>query len=147
MRYDPKAVRFDFAGYDHTGRLAVLVEAKRRANTDAGWASMLRRNLLAHGTPPTADLFVVVVPDRLYVWRTSSPADALPDHVIDARPLLEPYFTRVGETSETIAPEAFEMLISWWLEDLTRRDVAEDLLKPSGLPGAVRGGRIEREAA
>lgn len=138
---------FDLAGYDHTGRLAVLVEAKRRAGTDPGWASELRRNLFARGGVPQADLFAVIVPDRLYVWRASSPADAMPDHVIDARPLLAPYFARVGVTSDAIAPEAFEMLVSWWLDDLTRQDIVEDALKPSGLPGAVRGGRIEREAA
>jgi hypothetical protein len=138
---------FDFAGYDRSGRLAVLVEAKRRDGTDVSWASKLRRNLLAHGDPPEADLFVVVVPDWLYVWRASSPIDALPDHVVDARPLLGPYFARVGVTAETIAPEAFEMLVSWWLDDLTRREVTEDSLIPSVLPNAVRGGRIEREAA
>lgn len=138
--------RFDLAGYDHTGRLAVLVEAKRRAGTDSGWASELRRNLFERGVPQ-ADLFAVIVPDRLYVWRASSPTGARPDHMIDARPLLAPYFARVGVSPDAITPEAFEMLVSWWLDDLTRQDVVADVLEPSGLPRAVRGGRIEREAA
>ena len=43
-----------------------------------------------------------------------------------------------------IAAWAAVMLVSWWLDDLTR---GEDASQPSGLFGAVRGGRIEHEAA
>lgn len=147
MQETRSGIRFDFAGYDHAGRLSVLVEAKRRAGTDATWAAQLRRNLLAHGAIPSADLFVVIVPDRLYVWRSSSPAEAPPAHEIDARPLLAPYFAQVSASPETISPEAFELLVGWWLDDLTHTEAVEEALKPSGLPTAVRGGRIEYEAA
>ncbi len=147
VHQERSGIRFDFAGYDDAGRLAVLVEAKRRAGTDATWAAQLRRNLFAHGSIPEADLFAVIVPDRLYVWRASSPMDALPEHDIDARPLLAPYFSQVGASPETIAPEAFELLVGWWLDDLTHKEVVEGTLTPSGLPSAVRGGRIAYEAA
>jgi hypothetical protein len=66
---------FDFAVCDDAGRTRAIVEAKRSLGTDAAWAAQLRRNWLAHGLVPAADVFILV-PDRLYMWHGSTPAGA-----------------------------------------------------------------------
>jgi hypothetical protein len=140
---------FDFAVHDHTGRLTALVEARRRLGTSADWATQFRHNVLAHGPPPRADLFVLIVPDRLYIWQASAPADARPTYEVDARTLFAPYFQRIGVGPEQIEPMAFELLVAWWLEDLAREGMAPGTseLSRSGLLDAVSGARISREAA
>jgi hypothetical protein len=124
-----------------------MIEARRRLRTDGSWAAQFRGNLLAHGQPLTADLLAIIVPDRLYIWRSSDPPDAPPTHEIDARPLLAPYFERVGVRPEQIQPLAFEDLVGWWLNDLARGDVAPVTpeLSMSGLLEAVSGAQIMHE--
>lgn len=148
-RYTGLIMRFDFVVYDASDRPRVIVEAKRRLGTDARWAAQLRRNWLVHGPLPEADLFVLVLPDHIYIWNTSAPSDALPTDEADARPLLSPYFERIGTTPEQIDPQAFEILVAWWLQDLASkaRSGEQPTLAPSVLLDAVAGGRIVPQAA
>ncbi|OJH36061.1 hypothetical protein [Cystobacter ferrugineus] len=124
-----------------------MIEAKRRLRTDGSWAAQILGNLLAHGQPPPADLLAIIVPDRLYIWRSSDPPHAPPAYEIDTRPLLAPYFERIGVRPEQIQPMAFEALVSWWLNDLARGDVAPvtQELSKSGLLDAVSGAQIIHE--
>jgi hypothetical protein len=140
---------YDLAGYDRDGQLALVVEVKRRPHTTGEWAAAFRRNLLAHGDPPRARLFALIVPDRIYTWRVGAPAEAAPDAEIDARPLFESYFERAHADPEQIDPMAFELLVAWWLQDMARADheVVDPNLERSGLLRALAGGRIVREAA
>lgn len=142
-------MQYDFAAYDRAGQLKVVVEAKRRTHTSAEWASKFRRNLMAHGNAPPSELFAIVAPDKIYVWRGGAPLDARPDTEIDARPILAPYFERARVDPERIDALAFELLVAWWLEDIARREgaAADDPLNGSGLPQALAGGRIAREVA
>jgi hypothetical protein len=139
---------FDFAIHDTTGRLKALVEAKRRLGTNGSWAAQFRQNVSNHGRPPPADLFVLIVPDRLYIWQASTPPDARPTYEVDANALLAPYFQRIGVRPEQIEPMAFELLVAWWLEDLAREHVvpAASELSRSGLLDAISGARISHEA-
>jgi hypothetical protein len=140
---------FDFAVRDDAGRTRAIVEAKRSLGTNAAWAAQLRRNWMSHGLLPAADVFALVLPDRLYMWLGSPPPGALPDVDVDAGPLFAPYFQRVKTTPEQIDPQAFEMVVAWWLEDLADPRPAEE--RPSGVPpqlhDAVAGGRIVPTAA
>ncbi len=141
--------RFDIAVYNRSKHLTVIGEIKRRLNTTASWAAEFRRNTLAHGQAPTADLFVVVVPERLYLWQSSAPAEAMPSYEVDMRSVLNPYFERIGTSPKNIDPMAFELLISLWLQDLALaepKQVAPELLH-SGLFDAVSGGQILREVS
>jgi hypothetical protein len=142
-------MRFDFTVYDRSGRARAIVEAKRMLGTDTAWARQLRSNWLEHGPLPAADLFVVVVPDRIYIWNGDAPAAAGPLFDIDARPLLGPYFERIGISPEQFEPRAFEMLVAWWLRDLARKAPprAPSSLMPSALQDAVAGGQVVSEAA
>ena len=81
----------DLALYDRDGQLAALADLRRKLGTSRQWASELRRNILAHGGFPTVKFFLVVTPDRLYVWKDAGAEPRLvkPTYEIDARPLLE----------------------------------------------------------
>jgi hypothetical protein len=135
---------FDFTVYDPTGRPRATVEAKRRIGTNRVWAAELRRNWLEHGPLPASDVFILVLPDRLYAWNASAPDEALPDADLDAGPLLGPYFQRIHVTPEQIRPDAFDMLVAWWLEDIASRAPSTERQEsiPSWLREAVAGGRI-----
>jgi hypothetical protein len=142
-------MHFDLTVYDDAGRPRVTVEIKRSLGTNAAWAAQLRRNWLEHGLVPAADLFVIVLPDRLYLWRGSPPPSAFPDVDVDARPVFAPYFQRVATTPEKIYPEAFDMLVAWWLEDLATQTATDEHLAvvPAQLRDAIAGGHIVFRAA
>lgn len=91
---------------------------------------------------------MLIVPDRLYLWKLSESSDA-PPHEVDIRSALAPYFARVGVGPAQIEPMAFELLVSWWLNDLSRQEKPEQSTAPellrSGLFSALSGARIAHE--
>jgi hypothetical protein len=148
--------RADFALYDPEGQLTTLVEVKNKLGTSPDWAAKLRRNMLAHGGFHTVDFFLLVTPDRLYVWKDAGgkPVPVEPTYELDARSILQPYFSRAGVEPETISGMAFELIVAAWLADLTRAVGAAEKpggeaswLRDSGFLGAVRNGRVEYEVA
>jgi hypothetical protein len=130
------------------GRRTAVVEAKRRLGTDSRWAAQYWRNLRERRSIPSSDYFALIVPDRLYIWKSSAPPDA-PPFEVDARPVLAPYFERVGVGPGQIEPMAFELLVSWWLNDLARQGGDAQQVAPglshSGLLDAISGARIAHE--
>jgi hypothetical protein len=143
-------IPIDLALYERQGRLVGLVEVKNKLGTTIEWARQTRRNLLAHRDLPEADYFLIVTPDRLYIWRRSAsdPTAAEPDHVIDAREVFGRYFRDARLEPEAMSGFSFEMVVGSWLSDLARSDVelSRDL-RDSGLAAAIREGHIEYEAA
>lgn len=140
---------FDYIVYDDAGRPRAVVEAKSNLATNAMWAAQLRRNWLVHGMVPPADVFVLVLPDRLYMWHGSTPPGGLPDVDVDARNLFAPYFQRVDTTPEQIRPEAFDMMVAWWLEDLASPSATAErrAMIPPQLRDAIAGGHIVSSTA
>ncbi len=48
--------------------------------------------------------------------------------------------------AEKIHPMAFELMVSWWLEDLARGIPVElEILRTSGLPDALLGAQLARQ--
>jgi hypothetical protein len=146
--------RADLALYDRDGQLTAVVEIKNKIGTSPEWAAKLRRNILAHGGFRSADFFLLITPDRLYVWQGAgeTPVAVEPTFQIDARPLLQPYFDRAGLDSTAVSGQAFELLVAAWLSDLMRLRSPEpreqeSWLADSGFLGAVRDGRVEYEVA
>jgi hypothetical protein len=137
---------FDLAAYDQNGRRALLVEVKRRP-AEAAWAAEYRRNLISRGLLGGPELFLFVVPDRLFLWAAHAPADAPPTYETDARPLLARYFQRIGVRPDEIQPLAFEMLVLLWLQELANSEPTSvpAELRDSGLFAAVHGADIEHE--
>lgn len=145
----------DLALYDGSGRLTAIVEVKNRFGTSAVWAARTRRNILAHGGRWRSDFFLLITPDRLYVWKDAGgdPVERLPEYEADLGPVLAPYFENAGLDPRKVSGQAFELLVAAWLSDLTRssslpkdRKRQQDWLDESGFGTAVRDGRIEYEA-
>src|SRR5436190_15490117 len=146
----------DLALYDSHGQLAALADIRKRLGTSGKWATALRRNILAHGGFPSVEFFLVVTPDRLYVWKNAGmePRLVKPTYEVDARPLLEPYFKRIRRDPAEISGEGFELLVGSWLADLTRSGMApeqvsepDSWLMQSGFLNAVRNGRVDYQLA
>ena len=147
--------RADLALYDPSGRLTAIAEIKNKLGTSDDWAAKTRRNLLAHSSFSSADFFLLVTPDHLYVWKDSGDDldEQPPNYVADAETIFAPYFKRVGLSSQQVSGHAFELIVADWLGDVMRsskraKDTAgdESWLVSSGFYNAVKDGRIEYEA-
>jgi hypothetical protein len=141
---------------NRNGQLALVVEVKRKSNASPEWAAKFRRNILAHGTFPKAPYFLMVFPDKFYLWTNveAHPDQSEPTYTIDARPILEPYFERAGVTANEIGEQSLELIVSSWLGEIIHSDklpghmdASERWLIESGLYAALAGGRFEQEAA
>lgn len=88
----------DLALYDRSGRRTGIAEIKNKRGTSRDWAARTRRNLHAHGRASSADFFLLVTPDRLYVWggTGSEPIQGPPIYEADTRPRLAAYFESLG---------------------------------------------------
>lgn len=146
----------DLALYDRAGRLIAIVEVKNKQSTSPEWATKFRRNMLVHGGYSQAAFFLLVTPDRLYIWKNAGTAPPLvqPTYELDAQPLFAPYFERAGISPGDISGQAFELVVTAWLGDLVRSEEQQEvlteglrILAESGFLTAVRDGRIEYEEA
>ena len=144
----------DIAIFDRSGQIAAVAEIKRQLGTSRDWAAQLRRNLLAHGIRRVGDYFLLITPERLYLWKDAgkNPEKVPPTHEADMRPEFARYFESAGIDPDSISGAAFKLLVGAWFGQLTRlEDEAEDLsasrswLAESGLLSTVKDGRIEFE--
>ena len=150
------ATRPDFVLYDRHGRLAAIVEVKAKRGTSSRWAAEFRRNLLAHDAFQQAPFFLLITPDKVYLWKeTSRPGGAgsspiPPDYELDAKSLFRRYLERAGLNPEDVSGQAFELIVMSWLGDLILQlpDVTQQPeLEDSGLPQAAKDGRVAYPAA
>lgn len=146
----------DFIAYDPKGRIVLLAEAKSRRGTSEVWAAKFRRNMLAHGMLPKSKYFLIATPERIYGWNEDnlSTDEVLPQFTIDARKALAGYFTRLNQDPVNIGPEAFELLILSWLNDIAgsteyngELDPSVKSLSDSGLLTSLRQAQIEMNPA
>ncbi|MBD1804340.1 hypothetical protein H6F98_02490 [Microcoleus sp. FACHB-SPT15] len=148
--------RWDLSVDNRDGQLALVVEVKRKTNASSEWAAQLRRNILAHGTFPKAPYVLMVFPDNFYLWTDAEACleQSEPTYMIDARPILEPYFERAGVTAEQISGQSLELIVASWLGEIIHAeklpenvDSSQHWLIESGLYAAIAGGKFEHEAA
>ena len=59
----------DFAIYDRAGQLAAVAEVTSKTGTTHEWATQFRRNILAFDGIPGSDFFLLLTPDRYYLWK------------------------------------------------------------------------------
>ena len=140
----------DLAAYDRSGQVMVLVQIKTKLGASREWAERFRRNIIAHGSLPPAKFFLLVLPDRFFLWEGA--AQSPEEH--DAGPVLRPYFERAGVTPDAISSAGFELIVSSWLSEVLRADPTLDdsdklpaWLIESGLLDAIQGGYVRHEAA
>ena len=148
---------WDLAVYSKDGQLVLVVQVKGKLNASAQWASQLRSNILAHGIYPKAPYFLMVFPDKFYLW-TNEDAQldiSEPTYAVDARPILKPYLDKAGITpGQKISSQSLVLLVASWLSKIIYSDLplgemdeSERSLVDSGLYAAIAGGSFGREAA
>ncbi|HEY9825815.1 MAG TPA: hypothetical protein V6D19_10230 [Stenomitos sp.] len=148
--------RWDLSVDNRNGQLALVVEVKRKTKVSPEWAAELRRNILAHGTFPKAPYFLMVFPDKFYLWSNAEAeqAQSKPTYTIDASPILQPYLDRAGVTADKISGVSLELIVTSWLSEILHSnqipeniDASQQWLIESGLYAALVGGQLEHEAA
>ena len=146
------SIKWDLTAYNRDSQLVLVVEVKSKLDTSPTWAAQLRRNILAHGTFPNAPYFLMAFPDRFYLWKnTGSNHEPLePTYVIDARPILQPYFEQSGVTADQVSGQSLELIVASWLSEVIHKtpdelDASQQWLIDSGLYDAVAGGSLDRE--
>ena len=146
----------DIALYDRNGRLIAVAEVKNKLGTSREWAAKFRSNMLVHGGLAQADFYLLVTPDRLYIWKNAgtSPSLIQPTYDLDAQPLFAAYFEKAGISPGDVSGHAFELVVSAWLGDLVRSQEQQEpqpngqrVLAESGFLTAIRNGRIAYEEA
>jgi hypothetical protein len=139
----------DIVIYDKHGQLAAIVEAKNVKGASKDWAIKLRRNLYAHGIWPKTPYFLLVLPDRLYIWKdaTNLPEIIEPDYEIDLTKLLKPYYDRLGMSADEMSHDSFELFLLAWLGEIARASNGQnqDWLARTGLLETIKTGRITAE--
>ena len=147
-------LRADIGVYDWRGQLIAVAEVKNMLGTSCDWAAKLRRNLFAHDGVCGAEYFLIITPDRLYLWKGvgTDLNQVPPTHEADMQPEFAKYFEGAGIEPDRIHRPAFEIMVDAWLSEAIRfRGEAKELagnrswLAESGLLSAVRDGRIEHE--
>jgi hypothetical protein len=148
--------RWDLSVDNRSGQLTLVVEVKRKTNVSPEWAAKLRRNILAHGTFPQAPYFLMVFPDKFYLWSNAEAYQdqSEPTYAIDASPILQPYFERAGVAADQISGASLELIVASWLGEIMHSnqlpeniDASQQWLIESGLYAALVGGKLEHEAA
>ena len=146
------STRWDLTAYNRDNQLVLVVEVKSKLDATPQWAAQLRRNILAHGTFPDAPYFLMVFPDRFYLWRNPGSNHELiePTYVIDARPILQPYFEQSNVTANQVSGQSLELIVALWLNEVMHKtpdefDASQQWLIDSGLYDAVAGGSLDRE--
>ena len=146
------STRWDLATYDRNNQLVLVVEVKSKLDAPPEWAARLRHNILAHGTFPNSPYFLMVFPDRFYLWKnTDSNHEPIePTYVIDARPVLQPYFDQAGITADQVSGQSLELIVASWLNEIIHKtsdelDASQQWLIDSGLYDAVVGGSLDHE--
>ncbi|WP_019500264.1 hypothetical protein [Pseudanabaena sp. PCC 6802] len=146
----------DIAGYDKNNQLVLIVEVKQKLRASSEWVTKLRRNMLAHGYFPQTSFFLLVTPDRFYLWKNAGvlPEIIQPDYEIDATPILQPYADRTGVPIEHMSGRSLELIVEAWLDEIMRSDIppaklgsTQNWLFESGLYDAIKGGHAVLELA
>jgi hypothetical protein len=138
------------------GELLMLFDVRAKHHTTPQWAAELRRNLLAREEFRPTQYFLIVTPDRLYLWKEPKPGtDAmLPDFVVDSRPLFLPYLQKTSVDLDHISPFVFDLVVISWLSDLVYAQQGTEGLEPrqawlmdSGFLNATRNGTLSYDLA
>lgn len=141
---------WDVTAYNRESQPVLVVEVKNKRDVTPQWAAQFRRNILAHGTFPHAPYLLMVFPDRFYLWKNPTSNHELlePTYVIDARPILQPYFAQSGVTADHVSGQSLELIVASWLSEVMQKtpdefDASQQWVLDSGLYDAVVGGSLD----
>ena len=142
----------DIVLYARNGQPMGVVDIMHARNTSHTWATQTRKNIVAHGDTWDVVFYLIVTPDRLYLWKNAGTNPTLipPTYEVDMQSEFAPYFKSTGLDPNHIGRHAFELLAGSWLSEVTRlKNTTEEFtnerswLNKSGLWAAIKGGRIK----
>ncbi len=153
--YTQRDDNWDLSIYNRELQLVLAVEVKSQLNITKEWATKFRRNVLAHEVFAKAPYFLIIFPDKLYLWTNDNGVLPLkePTYIVDARPIFRPHFEQSGITANQISSENLEIIVTSWLAKImysskppSLDDESHGWLVDSGLYNAIAGGSFNREA-
>lgn len=145
-------MRIDLAVYDRFQQLILTVEAKKKFGTSTKWAAQMRRNLVAHGFYPLTSYFLLVTPEKFFLWTSdrNTLEETLPNFVEDAEKSLKPHLDELGFNIREIDGYIFEQVVAHWLKyDVmypTQTVAKPQWLVKSGLSEKILRGSLSLEA-
>jgi hypothetical protein len=138
----------DLAVLDSFQRLILTIETKKKFGVSEKWAAETRRNLVINGFYPLVSYFLLVTPEKFFLWTQNSNTleETLPDYVDDSTQVLKPVFEELGFEIEQIDGQTFEDVISYWLKysviySMNKKTLPEWLVK-SELAEKIANGTL-----
>ena len=144
----------DAAVFSPDGSLQAIVEIRNIVGAGAEWAAQTRRNLIRDELLPVSPFFLMVLPDRFYLWRdAASSLEAVPaEFEADGTALLFPYIGDRTTRPYPLSNEGLDLAVTFWLWDLVGRRLEGLLagseyrwLLESRLYTAIKDGTVEVE--
>ncbi len=151
-----KDLGWDLLVSNYQGKPILGVQLKTKINTSSDWAVKFRHNILMDSYVQKIPFFLMAFPDRFYLWTEPDiySNQSKPTYIIDALPVLKPYFERAGIMPEKIRGDSFELLVASWLSDMINSEQlpeefneSQRWLIESGLYRAISGGSLKYGAS
>lgn len=136
----------DISVFDEFGQTLLLAEVRTpEFPTTAEWALTVRQDIAQRMKDFVPRYFLVVARDNSYLWTSQTALEAPPDVQISTEELLGDYLRRIQSTATTIVGSALELVVGFWLQDLTygKRTATRALPAITNLAAAAENGRIE----
>ena len=140
--------RADIAVQSSDGRLLAVVEIKNREHLTAEVATVIRRNLIAHGLVPELEYFLLLSQDRGYLWAGLSlpQLEAPPKAAFSMSPVISRYVPP-RDSSDRLRELELELLVVHWLTELAAgacdpTQEPESILAGTGFLKAIQGASI-----
>ncbi|MEX1230952.1 MAG: hypothetical protein WEB58_11980 [Planctomycetaceae bacterium] len=130
-----------------------VVEYSGNRSKSREWAMEFRRNILEHELTPNCPYFLIVLPDRIFIWKDAGVEPELvePDFEVDATPFFSRYFDLRDIKPGQMHRGIFELYVRSWLQELVyfglRPEIPDEqrrVLIESGLMDAFKNGDISR---
>jgi hypothetical protein len=141
-------MNIDLAVLDSFQRLVLTIETKKKFGVSEKWAAETRRNLVVHGFYPLVTYFLLVTPEKFFLWTQDSNTaeETLPDFVVDATETLKPYLKELGFNIKQIDSRTFEDVVAHWLKydviySMNKKNLSDWLVK-SGLAKSIANGTL-----
>ena len=99
-----------------------VVDIMHARDTSYTWATQTRKNIVAHGDIWDVVFYLIVTPDRLYLWKNAGTNPTLipPTYEVDMQSEFAPYFKSTGLSSDRITKHGFELMAGSWLSAVIR---------------------------
>jgi hypothetical protein len=141
-------MNIDLAVLDSFQRLILTIETKKKFGVSEKWAAETRRNLVVNGFYPLVTYFLLVTPEKFFLWTQESNTleETLPDFVDDATEILRPAFEELGFKITQIDGRTFEDVVAFWLKydviySMNKKPLPDWLVK-SGLAEKIANGTL-----